>query len=130
MRSALLSLFLLFAQVIHAQESGVQLARKNAINATKQSILEECRQAANGDWSKWLASVKPYRDALTSICYSSWNNPNPSRLDPKLTYPLISWVDDPAQLLHTNVALGMIDIGDDIETYMRRRIDYCRLRSA
>jgi alginate O-acetyltransferase complex protein AlgJ len=103
--------------VSHAQESGVQLARKNAINATKQSILEECRRAANGDWSKWLASVKPYRDALKSICYSSWQNPNPSRSDPKLTYPLISWVDDPAQLVHTNMALGMIDIGEDIEKY-------------
>jgi hypothetical protein len=84
----------------------------------KEQILKECATAAGGDWIKWHGSVAPYRKELTKAYNLAQTSPFVSKLNPKLTFPLISWKSDPGHVVHANSILTIVSAGDDIDAYI------------
>lgn len=105
---------------VQAQSPIVQSQRHIAIELTKNVILAECQQNAGGDWAKWHAQLKPYKQALRPVLDLAWQHPLISRTNPETKYPLIPFVKDQTRWIFANNAFGSAIASDDIKDYATR----------
>ena len=93
-------------------------SRAADIMATRRAIEQECRLAANGDWNKWHAALRPYRQALLAAYEHAAANPLPARSTPGDKMGFIFWQSDRGRMAHANSALAITASGDDLPAYL------------